>query len=73
MPPTVIKEVPKDKSDEFYQEIAKVAYEIYEKRGSLGQDFDDLLEAERVVMVRLSEETSGKKKRPPASVRKKAG
>ena len=73
MPPTVIKEVRMDKSDEFYQEVAKVAYEIYEKRGSHGQDFDDWLEAERIVMARLSGQKSGKKKVPASSGKKRAG
>jgi hypothetical protein len=59
-----------DKSNEFYQEVA---YEIYEKRGTDGQDFDDWLEAERIVMARLSTQTSGKKKASAASGKKKAG
>ncbi|MBI5074404.1 MAG: DUF2934 domain-containing protein [Nitrospirae bacterium] len=62
-----------DKSNEFYQEIAEVAYEIYVKRGSHGQDFDDWLEAEKIVMARLSAQTSGKKIASAASGKKKAG
>lgn len=45
------------------EEIAKVAYELYEKRGrGHGQHFDDWLEAERIVMARhaKSAEKTGK-------------
>ncbi len=37
------------------EEIAKVAYELYEKRGkSHGSHFDDWLQAEKIVMARHS-------------------
>ena len=36
-----------------HEEIAKVAYELYETRGCIhGYDFDDWLEAERIVLGR---------------------
>lgn len=42
---------------ELYEEIAKVAYEIYEKSGYIeGRDLDNWLEAERIVKARLAEE-----------------
>jgi hypothetical protein len=40
-----------------YDEIVKVAYELYEKSGYInGRDLDNWLEAERIVMARLAEE-----------------
>jgi len=42
---------------DLYEEIAKVAYDLYEKSGYIdGRDLDNWLEAERVVMARLAEE-----------------
>lgn len=42
---------------DLYEEIAKVAYEIYEKGGYIeGHDLDNWLEAERIVKARLAEE-----------------
>jgi hypothetical protein len=36
-----------------YDEVAKVAYELHEKRGSVhGYDLEDWLEAERIVLER---------------------
>lgn len=50
---------------ELYEEIARVAYELYEKSGYVeGRDLDNWLEAERIVKARLAEEEkkkSGKK------------
>lgn len=43
----------KKNKDFLRDEIAKVAYELYEKRGrSHGCHFDDWLEAERIVLAR---------------------
>lgn len=39
-----------DRSQELHQEISRVAYEIYEKRGAYGLELEDWLEAERIVM-----------------------
>lgn len=42
-----------------HEEIAKVAYELYEKSGRIeGRDLDNWLEAEKIVMQRLSEQGS---------------
>ena len=39
--------------DTLHDEVAKVAYELHEKRGGThGYDLDDWLEAERIVMGR---------------------
>jgi hypothetical protein len=55
--------------DKLYKEIARVAYELYEKRGrGEGCHFDDWLEAEKVV---LSKHTKGAEK-PAKTVKKKA-
>ena len=42
-----------DKKKDINDEIARVAYEIYEKRGrAYGHELEDWLEAERIVMER---------------------
>jgi len=52
-----------------YEEIAKVAYEIYEKSGYIeGRDLDNWLEAERIVMAYIIREKKSEKK---AGVKKK--
>ncbi len=52
-----------------YDEIARVAYELYEKRGrSEGCHFDDWLEAEKIVLARY---TKGAEK-PAKTVKKRA-
>jgi len=49
---------------DLYEEIAKVAYKLYEKSGYIdGRDLDNWLEAERVVMARLSEEQKKSEKK----------
>lgn len=35
-----------------HDEIAKVAYELYEKSGKIGRDLENWLEAEKIVMAR---------------------
>ena len=48
---------------DLYEEIAKVAYEIYEKGGYIeGRDLDNWLEAERIVMTRIMKEKKSEKK-----------
>lgn len=48
---------------DLYEEIAKVAYEIYEKGGCIeGRDLDNWLEAERIVMARIVKEKKSEKK-----------
>jgi hypothetical protein len=49
---------------DLYEEIAKVAYELYEKSGYIdGRDLDNWLEAEGVVMARLAEEQKKSEKK----------
>ncbi len=35
-----------------HDEIAKVAYELYEKSGKIGRDLENWFEAEKIVMAR---------------------
>ena len=52
-------------------EIARVAYELYEKRGrGEGCHFDDWLEAEKIVMARYAGTAEGEGK-PPKSLKPK--
>lgn len=45
-----------------YDEIAKAAYDLYEKSGRIeGRDLDNWLEAEKIVMARYATETVGQK------------
>jgi hypothetical protein len=45
---------------DYYEEVAKVAYELYQKRGgSHGFDVDDWLEAEKIVRNRREQEHEG--------------
>ena len=58
------------------QRIAEKAYELYEKRGqSHGQDRDDWLEAERLVLSEIGSQTYSKAKKPRKRVQrsKKSG
>jgi hypothetical protein len=58
------------KDKKLQDEIARVAYELYEKRGgSHGCDFDDWVEAERIVAARHAAGKSGK---ATAGVKRKA-
>jgi len=43
-----------DNKQDLKEEIAKVAYEIYEQRGIPGLEVENWLEAERIVLERLS-------------------
>ncbi len=53
--------------DDLYNEIAKVAYELHEKRGLRhGHDLQDWLEAERIILTRY-EKGSAKEKPKKAS------
>jgi hypothetical protein len=56
-----------------YNEIAKVAYELYEKNGCLcGRDLEHWIEAEKIVMSRLAEQEQKKAKVKIASEKKPA-
>ncbi len=53
---------------DLYKEIAKVAYELYEKSGKAeGRDDDNWFEAERIVMAqhRVEEKLEAKSSSPP--------
>jgi len=43
-----------DIKQDLKEEIARVAYEIYEQRGISGREVENWLEAERIVLERLS-------------------
>lgn len=54
------------------QRIAEKAYELYEKRGqSHGQDLDDWLEAERLVLSEIESEARSTAKKPRSRGTKK--
>jgi len=54
------------------EEITRVAYELYEKRGrGEGCHFDDWVEAEKIVMARHAK-TAGKEEKPVKAVKKRA-
>src|SRR3972149_6107118 len=49
--------------DNIGYEIAKVAYDLWEKEGRIpGRDFENWLEAERIVMTRSAEKSQPKEK-----------
>jgi hypothetical protein len=56
-----------------YDEVAKVAYELHEKRGRVhGYDLEDWLEAERIVLERHAQEIEKETKKPSGTEVKKA-
>jgi hypothetical protein len=56
-----------------YSEIAKVAYELYEKNGCItGRDLDHWIEAERIVIARLAGEEKKREKGKVQSEKKPA-
>ena len=57
-----------EEKKEIYEEIERVAYTIYEKRGAHGFELENWLEAEQIVMERVSGQTLPKKTRTPRSV-----
>lgn len=55
-----------------YDEIARIAYELYEKSGRLGgRELDNWLEAERIVMARHAEQEKSKGKLSSPTKKKK--
>lgn len=57
---------------DLYEEIARVAYELYEKSGYVeGRDLDNWLEAERIVRARLAEEEKKKTEKKSATKARK--
>ena len=57
-----------EEKKEIYEEIERVAYGIYEKRGTNGFELENWLEAEQIVMERVSGQTLPKKTRTPRAV-----
>ncbi|MGB9716100.1 MAG: DUF2934 domain-containing protein [Thermodesulfovibrionales bacterium] len=56
---------------ELYEEIARVAYELYEKSGYIeGRDLDNWLEAERIVKARLAEQEKKSEKKSTTKAKK---
>jgi hypothetical protein len=59
--------------DYLYDEIAKIAYDLHEKRGKVhGYELDDWLEAERIVLARYAKGREKKAKKPLKSKSQKA-
>ncbi len=57
---------------DFYIEVAKVAYELYEKRGRIhGHDMEDWLQAETIVLKRYEKEKADPKAKPAATMKTK--
>jgi hypothetical protein len=56
-----------------YDEVAKVAYELHEKRGRVhGYDLEDWLEAERIVLERHAKGKEKEAKKPSKTEAKKS-
>ncbi|OGW40954.1 MAG: hypothetical protein A2Y97_03190 [Nitrospirae bacterium RBG_13_39_12] len=56
----------------WYDEIAKIARELYEKSGKIeGRDLDNWLEAERIVMARYKEHEMREAESSPSPKNKK--
>lgn len=55
------------------EEIAKVAYEIHEQRGTPGREVENWLEAERIVLERLLIQAPSKAARKSVSSGKSGG
>lgn len=66
------KELIVDSKQNLKDEIAKVAYEIYEQKGISGLDEDNWFEAERIVLERLSVREPSKAAKKPFPSRKKS-
>ncbi|MBU4372700.1 MAG: DUF2934 domain-containing protein, partial [Syntrophaceae bacterium] len=62
-----------DSKQDLKEEIAKVAYEIYEQMGISGREVENWLEAERIVLERLSVREPSEAAKKFAPSRKKGG
>jgi hypothetical protein len=62
-----------DSKKDLKEEIARVAYEIYERMGVSGLEVENWLEAERIVLERLSVREPSKVAKKLAPSRKKGG
>jgi hypothetical protein len=67
------KEPIMDSKQDLKEEIAKVAYEIYEQMGISGREVENWLEAERIVLERLSAREPSKAAKKLVPSRKKGG
>ena len=58
---------------DLFNEIAKVAYELYEKNGYIqSRDLDHWIEAEKIVIARLAEDEKKKEEKKIKSEKKPA-
>ena len=57
-----------EEKKEIYEEIERVAYGIYEKRGTNGFELENWLEAEQIVMERVRGQTLPQKTGTPRAV-----
>jgi len=62
-----------DSKQDLKEEIARVAYEIYEQMGISGREVENWLEAERIVLERLSVRGPSKTAKKLVPPRKKGG
>jgi|GEM_PF-1805835 len=62
-----------DSKQDLKEEITKVAYEIYEQMGISGREVENWLEAERIVLERLSVHEHSKVAKKLTPSRKKGG
>ena len=62
-----------DSKQDLKEEIARVAYEIYEQMGISGREVENWLEAERIVLERLSIRKPSKAVKKLVPSRKKGG
>jgi hypothetical protein len=67
------KEPIMDSKQDLKEEIARVAYAIYEQMGISGREVENWLEAERIVLERLSVREPSKLAKKLAPSRKKGG
>ncbi|MEN6318459.1 MAG: DUF2934 domain-containing protein [Syntrophaceae bacterium] len=62
-----------DSKQDLKEEIARVAYEIYEQTRMSGMEVENWLEAERIVLEKLSVRESSKAAKKLVPSRKKGG
>ena len=67
------KEAIMGRKREIKEEIASIAYTIYEQRGTHGLELEDWLEAERIVLARLPPRKPSEAAKDVAASRKKCG
>ena len=62
-----------DSKQDLKEEIARVAYEIYEQMGISGREVENWLEAERIVLERLSAREPSKAAKKVVPSKRKSG